>query len=485
MFTSIQLLKRIFSVRNLMRALFVVIALVTVWAMLCVEERWRGERQWNNYRKEALERGAKLEMKDVIPPDIPDAENYAAIPLIQDLFKVRPEGQSAPKWFVTEKLGELYVSAESKRRNLPMLEAYRDEFVKRGLVPAPASDPAEAVLTALKLVEPELRQFHAAAQRPSAKFPVPWERGFAALLPHLAPMQETCKLYRLAVAAYLAKGDGGAALEHFRDGFRIYTAMRGESALISGLVRISCLRMIEEATVDGDALSKWSDGDLQQIGSLLGSVDLAADFEFAVNSERAVINTVHDEMMSKSDLELARFGNDIGIGPGKTSVSLYPRGWFRLSQVKTNQYFDRKIAVGLKVADDSPKDPLLQPGTSFIAKLPYVLYAAITPAFDELPKKYVNAISFRDQVLIACALERFRLKNSSYPEKLDALLPEFLASIPHDPVDGSPMRYRRENDGGFVLWSIGANRIDDGGKLAPGKSVQQQLDWILQVPGKP
>jgi hypothetical protein len=466
--------------RNAMRLLFVVIALVTAWAMFCVEERWRGERQWKNYRTEALKRGAKLDIKDVIPPDIPDAENFAAIPLIQELFIPRAEGQPASKWFIEAKLG--YVAAAKGRNpDRPMLDRCRDDFVKRGLVPAPASDPAEAVLTALKLVEPELRQFHEAAQRPGAKFPVPWERGFAALLPHLGPMQQNCKLYRLGIAANLAKGDTGAALEYFRDGFRIYTAMRGEAALISGLVRISCLRIIEEAAFDDGALSKWNDTDLTQIASLLASVDLVADFEISLNSERALINTVYDDVMSKSNVDLAKLGDAIGIGHGKTSVSLYPRGWFRLSQVKTNQYFDRKLAVGLKIADDSPKDPLLQPGASSIRKLPYLLYTSTTPMLEEVHKKYTRATSDHDQVRIAVALERFRRKNSSYPEKLDALVPEFLTNVPPDPVDGSPMRYRRENDGGFTLWSIGLNRIDDGGKSEPRESP----DWVLQVPGRP
>jgi hypothetical protein len=464
-----------------MRALFVLIALATVWAIICVEERWRGERKWKDYRTAALQRGVKLEMKDVIPPNIPDAENFAAIPMIQGLFTAQEQGKPVPTWFGAAKLEEVRGPATIRNRKQPILESYRDEFVKQGVIPAPAGDPAEAVLAALKLVEPELRQLREAGQRPNSKFPVLWERGFAAWVPHLGPMQSTTRVYRLGVGANLANGENALAMQYVRDGARVYTALRNECALISGLVRISCLRMIEEAIVEDGALSKWSDDELQQITALLMTVDLTADFEFAIESERALVNTVYDEMISKSSLDLASFSNAVGISHGRTAISFYPRGWFRLSQVRTNEFFDRMIGQGLQMTSSLPDDPLLRPGASYIARLPYILYVATVPAFSNIQQKYALASSFHDQVITACALERFQRKNNTYPEKLDALLPHYQTSIPRDPVDGLPMRYRRADDGGFILWSIGANRIDDGGKSDPKKSGTAQPDWVLQV----
>jgi hypothetical protein len=166
------------------------------------------------------------------------------------------------------------------------------------------------------------------------------------------------------------------------------------------------------------------------------------------------------------------------------AVSVYPRGWFRLSQVKSNEYFDRAVAHGLQVGTKIPEDAILR-STNYFQSLPYVIYRAASPAFDNIPKSYAHAQVFHDQVLTACALERFRRKNKSFPEKLDALSPEFLAKVPHDPVDGAPLRYRREDQGGFVLWSVGLNLIDDGGKTNPKESSRQQPDWVLQVPGRP
>ena len=82
------------------------------------------------------------------------------------------------------------------------------------------------------------------------------------------------------------------------------------------------------------------------------------------------------------------------------------------------------------------------------------------------------------EALIACALERYRLAHDAYPETLDALVPQFLAQIPPDLIGGRSLHYRRAADGKFLLYSVGWNETDDGGK--PGS----QDDWIWDDTGR-
>jgi hypothetical protein len=49
--------------------------------------------------------------------------------------------------------------------------------------------------------------------------------------------------------------------------------------------------------------------------------------------------------------------------------------------------------------------------------------------------------------------------------------------------DGKPLRYRRSDNGGYDLWSIGPDRKDDGGIIDPKKEGEQQGDWIWHMPG--
>ena len=57
----------------------------------------------------------------------------------------------------------------------------------------------------------------------------------------------------------------------------------------------------------------------------------------------------------------------------------------------------------------------------------------------------------------------YRLKNKTLPDSLDNLVPDYLESIPLDPFDGKVIRIKKL-DKGFVVYSIGEDRIDDGGK---------------------
>lgn len=72
-------------------------------------------------------------------------------------------------------------------------------------------------------------------------------------------------------------------------------------------------------------------------------------------------------------------------------------------------------------------------------------------------------------VVTAIALERYRGKHGAYPATLPALTPEFLKTVPLDFMDGQPLRYRLTDDEHFVLYSVGLDCVDDGGKQAlPG-----------------
>ena len=58
----------------------------------------------------------------------------------------------------------------------------------------------------------------------------------------------------------------------------------------------------------------------------------------------------------------------------------------------------------------------------------------------------------------------------------------FVSQSPHDVITGEPYKYRRTDDGRFILYSVGWNEKDDGG--VPGKSDfdDKEGDWVSQYP---
>lgn len=86
---------------------------------------------------------------------------------------------------------------------------------------------------------------------------------------------------------------------------------------------------------------------------------------------------------------------------------------------------------------------------------------------------------FRRFTMTVFALARYREEQGRYPERLDQLVPAFLANLEIDVFSGKPLLYRRTADG-FVLYSVGPNGQDDGGRTysEDGRSD----DIVLEIP---
>jgi hypothetical protein len=69
------------------------------------------------------------------------------------------------------------------------------------------------------------------------------------------------------------------------------------------------------------------------------------------------------------------------------------------------------------------------------------------------------------------ALHAYNLDHGRYPASLAELAPTYLASVPLDPfTKGAPLKYRVAGDS-YVLYSVGPDTIDDG-----GKPIQDSMD---------
>jgi hypothetical protein len=80
----------------------------------------------------------------------------------------------------------------------------------------------------------------------------------------------------------------------------------------------------------------------------------------------------------------------------------------------------------------------------------------------------------------AVASERYRRRHLRWPDALDALVPAFLSTVPLDPFDGAPLRYRKTGDG-LVIYSVSTDGVDNAGSIdhdnpkATGKDVGIRL----------
>ena len=101
----------------------------------------------------------------------------------------------------------------------------------------------------------------------------------------------------------------------------------------------------------------------------------------------------------------------------------------------------------------------------------------------------IKAETTKQMTIAAIALKRYQLKYGNCPPDLKSLVPEFVPKVPLDPVDGQPLRYRRNPNGTFLLYSVGENGKDDGGNPALKENARfpdryyywqnpDALDWV-------
>ena len=94
-------------------------------------------------------------------------------------------------------------------------------------------------------------------------------------------------------------------------------------------------------------------------------------------------------------------------------------------------------------------------------------------------------------VVTAIALKRFQLQHGRFPATLAELTPAFLPAVIIDPFDGKPLKYRSNDDGTYLLYSVGEDGTDDGGDAgSPSDRPERWLwtrnrDWVWPQPATP
>ncbi len=108
----------------------------------------------------------------------------------------------------------------------------------------------------------------------------------------------------------------------------------------------------------------------------------------------------------------------------------------------------------------------------------HVLLHMIMPALSRITTIEMRAIAHLRAADIALAVQRYRLAADELPDELADLVPAYLETVPKDPFDGNDLRYRKLEPG-FVVYSVGEDLSDDGGKEKPAKTTRggEPVKW--------
>ncbi len=472
-----------------------------------------------------------MDYASIIPAAVPDDQNFALTPVVASCYEMyfdknghelKPRNTN-----VVDRLSILSwrdISYETQREQVPDslgwhaaqkvdLKAWQAFFrsppptnsvLTNSFPVAPqAQTPAEDVLLALSKYDSVIEEIRQASRLPYSRFPLTYdsEDPFSIILPHLGGLKFSEKAVRLRSVAELQNNQTELAVEDVRLGLYLANSLRTEVFPISQLVRLAMLEIALQPVWEGLADHRWSEPQLIALDEELAKFDFLADYPKAQKSE--IFFSAEEANYLRRHRDYARQFAQMGITHSddasfKFDIYRYmPGGWFYQSAVKNGRTLMGYLpAVNCDSGTISPAiirqaDDAARNDVSFFDPLASLknMFNADYLWTGNFLKKIAAGQSDVNLARTAIALERYRLAHGEYPESLDALAPQFIAQVPHDVIGGQPLKYRRTNDGQFVLYSIGWNETDDGGVVmlskgnTPGVDINQG-DWVWRYPQK-
>lgn len=492
------------------RALIALIALITAVGILITEENWRGKRAFENYKREAEKKGERFDLADLIPAPVPDDENFFKDSFVARILNPSPNLANNAGLADREEFNIFRGDSENwptrdgswQKGNVTDLEEWQQYFrklansasTKADAFPVPTKPglPAVDVLRGLSSFDAAVEKLHAAALRPYARLPLNYESGFEVvgeMLPSLAGIKRYGTFLKLRTVAELQNGESKKALADVRLLLRLTDSLRNQPFVISHLVRLAMVSLTIQPIYEGLAQHRWSDDQLVELDRQLAQLDFLADYRFAMRGERAfAIDSLERQRITREQKIV-----DDSSGTNRVitvSFRFTPSAFFyqnELAFARLHEQFALPL-VDLDARIVSPSaarkaTTAVQEQTKHYS--PYRMIALMTfTGVNRSVIRFAVGQNSADLARVACALERYFLAHGNYPESLELLAPQFIEKLPHDIINGQPLKYRRGTNGRYILYSVGWNETDDGGVRGTGKHGWENGDWVWQLPAQ-
>jgi hypothetical protein len=429
----------------LLAALVVAFAAVLVW-----RARQPGDLERHLARLRAEGIPTTLAELDAWYPAVPDAENA----------------------------GKLVLEAASGFRTTgdPALEL---DFSKRpGRTNTPPPDLLAADRAYLAANADTLAAIHAALTHPHSRYPVDFKLGINAKFSHLSAIKDC--FIRLSICAEMAAENGQpkVAMQCLSDQLRLTQTLQQEPNIISFLTQVACTTIATKAAERVFLRSTLPDEDLAGLQESFRQAAVGQSCEPAIVGELCQLG----DFLRRPIKEIIQLADPFEFGGMdrkgvvfQIRIPTFGLWLYCLSGLHRRDL--REVLEYLSQARQIARLPWYQRvremqllGEDQFDRLQgrYLIFATdLLPNARRLMRNDIGQYAVLRCAEVACAVERWRLAHAgALPPSLDALVPQFLAAVPEDPMDGKALKFRPRPKG-FVVYSIGEDGTDDGGKGPP------------------
>ncbi|EDY21981.1 hypothetical protein CfE428DRAFT_0106 [Chthoniobacter flavus Ellin428] len=408
------------------------ILFVVLCEALYIAVEWHAESRWRHYAVEAQARGVKLYPADFIRPEIPDAENFAALPrfknaLAAEKFKSPFILPSTPRSTLPVGPAKAYLFDDGppafgnmRKGEKIDWQAWRKYFLAVGFPTEASDDPVRDVLHALDHFAPQFQEWSEwRTSRPRCQLPIgPVKgKGFYSTI-----FADAAAFFRLRISAHLADGDSATAYADFQDGCQAPRALKNELGLVNAVLRVGMMHFLLDAVGGGLQEHAWRDTELQKIERDLAALDLWEDYRASLAGARGQLNQDIETMMNQTIRERRRSRSYQLYFSDSWTVMLFqimPRSVFRDNELRMNRYIDELLAPGSRSVQTFDPERKTPSSSTYLAsaydKRYYFLSDPAGKAYSFVGQRFLRLQTVVDQARLACALERFRLARGSYP----------------------------------------------------------------------
>lgn len=486
----------------------VLVLLLTLYAVAHVGARWQLERTI----RELEERGEPVELHALLGSreSLDEGINFGALPWMlalwpweegeasrQALEQSRPDDLAL--WLAIDQLvpDEEFprpIAVVEERLELNFAAWERLFYQADGWQWVAADDPGQALLASTRPVHPLILELAAEARtRPAASWPrlgpadEDWEGDdeewagdyLSGLLRVSRTLSERAwVLYAVGMAA-VEGGDAELAFAVVELGF----AMAGLVAETSLMNTYGFANEIHLAMIDlvgrGLTAGVWQEPELARLQNMVHRALADESVFFALRLDCSVFQML---MRAAAD-DRSDWLDQIEGDEDKTFERLLVR-WLPRPYFDHAARFMIEFHHGQLLAEESP----LQPG----GRLPLAVElrtGSIYPLLIEYGTAFGGPAQIYTQLTrhwrararlalaeAAVAIERHRLSHGEFAGDWDDLLGEFLETVPVDPFDGQRLRLIWTEDGRPLPYSVGLNRVDNGGWQSFGRVSMELVD---------
>jgi hypothetical protein len=498
-------------IKILLKGLLALFALLFVFLLF---ERVRGQISLARYKQKLIRKGEKLTPGD-FRSSHSEADNGA--PAVAEAIERLREGAVLPKNYPPRM--KLTVSGRA------IIGFRESEWVEDKV-----TNHWDQLASDLKTNEATLAELRSALAKPVLNNNLDLAQGMKMQFPHL--WRGKTLAYWFAGSAQLALREGRLhdASRELVSGITLPRLMAEDRTAISELVRIAIAANAKVDTWEALQADGWTDEDLSAIQKAWESHDFMGGMVRSLEGERIFCDATSEllrmsnddtyNLMFSSDSKLAAIfsGAEIGNSSWEKSLESLPYGeqiadlvrkqiycrvwrfsWSHQEQLRSAKNLQRLLELGRigaknksykaiedaldKLSSETKEkniyDQLRYPGPDTLSTLSRTIFKAMQTETD------------RSLAVCAVALKRYSLHHGKLPATLDALVPEFLPSVPVDFMDGKPVKYRFKSDDTFTLYSVGGDGKDDGGDAAlldgrkSTRSLWARKDFVWPSPALP